>query len=410
MGDVLQHGEDGWAVGILEFLVGIRGEGLLGGRVNDAGRAVEGIKLLHEEQTTLVHHVEELLAQLGDELLIAVALQRQDGPLIGQALALAGPVVLHRIAEGRIIRRHAGQGQGRPELVGIQQMLLDEPVRHVGGDAAPVHAAQGVVAQHVNDVAVLVLVKEGAARIVPQIGADDVGDLVCQGAPLLGFRHVAADQGDLAQGIPAGIGEGGHVHGGHGHHVGIRRGDFLGGVVGRIAVADSVVLAGVILAPGFEDAVAVGIAHRPQVGVELPQADCKLVEIGFVLANPVVHVQRGPGEAEALELVELGLNSAVAEALDGTRQTAVRPLVFHKEQMVVQRGGDVVLGVHFAAHGLGLQPDLLVAAALYQHLIAGKGVEVVECFAYSGVVQPLQLGIFSCERYFRLGKHRQALR
>ena len=128
-------------------------------------------------------------------------------------------------------------------------------------------------------------------------------------------------------------------------------------------------------------------------------------EIILIQLRPVVHVQRGPGEAEALELVELGLDMPVRHALDGAGQAAVLPLGAHEQELIVQRGGHVVLGVHFAAHGLGLQPDLLIAAALHQHLIRAELLQVQPGLGHGGIVELLQGGIGGMKDNACLRKH-----
>ena len=391
------------AQGLSRALAHLR-QRLLRLRINDARLPREGIILLGEQVPAVNDRLHELLPQHRHKLVVPIPLQRQDGPLIGQPLALPGPVVLRRIAEGRVIRSHRGQGQLCPELLRIQQMLLYKAVRHLLGNAPPVHAAQRVVTQHVHLVPVLVPVKESAAFCIPQLLPQHTGDSLCLFAPLP-FPAVTADAADLAKGVPAGIGEGRHVHGRHRHHVAIPWRLFAEGIVGRCAVADGIVLAGVILAPGFQQPVPVGIPHPPQVGVEALQAICQPVEVIPILAQPIVHIERRPRKAKPLEFVELRLHRAVRESLDGACNPSVRPLMAHKEQMVVQRSLQVVGRIHLAAHRLGFKPDFLVSAALDEDDILPEAVQVAPALANSLVIQPLEGCVGTAERHMGMGEH-----
>ena len=335
----------------------------------------KGIKLLGEDKATFDNGIQQLLAKLGHHRFVAVPFQRNDSTLEGQPLALTAPVVFTGIAEGRVADGYAGQGHGRPEFLRVQQMFLHEGICHVLGHRSPVHAAQGIVAQHINDLALIVPVKEGMTLLVPQPVFQLFCHLVCLFLPRL-LLSVPLQAADFRQGCTAGIREGSNVHGRHRHHIRIHRGRVRCAVHRCLAEAESIVLPGIIHAEGFQAAVMIRVPGLPQVGIELFQAVCQLIQIRRILAGQVPHVQCVKRKAEALKLVKLGLNTSVRVALDGTCQPSVLPLGTHKQQLIVQGCGHVALGIHFAAHGLGLQPNLFIAAALHQHGIAAELLQV----------------------------------
>ena len=404
VGHVFQHSQDGRAVGVLHGLVGACGDNLVGGHGHTAGLTGEGVELLGVDISAADDHVHQRAAQPCHQLFVAVAFQRQDRPLIGQALALAAPVVLRPVAEQRIVHRHRGQRAGCHEFLRIQQMLPHKAVRHLLGEGAPVHAAQVVVDKGRHFMAEPVPVKARAPPLVPQMLFQRVRHppgLLPPGVLL----SVAKQAADLGKGVPAGVGKGHEVHGRHGHHAAAGRRGILRAVHRRVAVAQGVVLPGIVHAPAFQASVAVGVPHPPQVGVKGLQGVGQLPEIVLIQLRPVIHIQRVPGEAEALKLVELRLHAAVRHALDGAGQPSVRPLGAHEQQLVVHRGGHVALGVHFAAHRLGFQPDFFISAALHQHLVGAEPGQVQPRLFLGGIEQTLQGRVIRVKAYGCIGKH-----
>ena len=123
--------------------------------------------LLREAAAAPGNGGEQLLAQMGDKAIVAVGFQRQDGALIGEPFRLAAPIVFRRVTKGGIAGRNAGQREGRPEFRGIEQVLFYKAIRHALRYAAPVHAAQGVVAQDIDRFAVFVPVVQRSALFIP---------------------------------------------------------------------------------------------------------------------------------------------------------------------------------------------------------------------------------------------------
>ena len=174
VGDVFQAGQRRRAVGILDRHAASFRNGQMGYRVHQGGFSGEGVKLLGEAEAVPVDGIDQFLPELRDDPAVSIALQGKNRPLVRQPFRLPAPVVFRRVAEGRIAGRNARKREGRPEFRRVQQVLPDEAVRHSPGYAAPVHAAERVVAQDVHPVSAAVPVEQGSALSVPQAAAKGV--------------------------------------------------------------------------------------------------------------------------------------------------------------------------------------------------------------------------------------------
>ena len=267
MRDVLQRRQQRRAVGILKRLVAVAGEHLMRHHAHAGRFARERIELLREHIPAADDGIQQLPAELCHKRFVPVALQGDNRALIRQPLALPAPVVFRRIAEQRVVHRNARQGQRRPEFLRIQQVLAHKRIRHLLTDGTPVHAAQRVMAQHVDGLAVLVAVKAGVALVIPQACFQVRRDRVRLFAPFA-FPPVAAQAADFRQCIAAGVGERRHVHRRHRHNVRIFGRRIGRAVDRRVTVAQGVVLPRIVDAEGFKTSVAVGIARFPEIRIE----------------------------------------------------------------------------------------------------------------------------------------------
>ena len=194
-GGVFQHREHSRAVSIL---------GGLARFTDDRRFAGKGVILLHKAALG-ANGLHQLLPQLGNQLIHAVIFQRTDGTLIGQRFSLAAPVVGGHVAEQRVVGGHAGQRHFGPELLRVQQVLLDKALRQSIRQAVPIHAAQRVVDQGGHLVVVFVAVKHRAAGIVPQVAHHLVLHGFGLGGPLGLCLGIAADSCNFRQCFAAGI-------------------------------------------------------------------------------------------------------------------------------------------------------------------------------------------------------------
>ena len=145
-GDVFQRGQDHRAVTI----------GLLAGWF--AGHRIE---LLGKTATVPDQNRQEFLSQAGDLGKASIILQGIDRALIGETLWLAAPVVAQAVVKERIVDGDGWQRNGRPEFIGVEQMMIDERVRHFLGEDAVPHAAQVVMDELGQAPAVAIAVEAG---------------------------------------------------------------------------------------------------------------------------------------------------------------------------------------------------------------------------------------------------------
>ena len=270
-------------------------------------------------------------------------------------------------------------------------MFPDKALRHILRKGAPVHAAQRIVAEDADPAAALGDIEAGAGLLIPEAAAQGGGGLIRLLTPEQGVLLTAQEAGDAGEGIPAGPGPAHDIHGRHGDHGAARGRGILRPPAGRVTVAQGIVLSGVIDTVAFQQAVAIGIPGAPKPRVELHQAGAERVQPCGIPAEKIIQLHRGSGEAEALHLVELRLQAA-ADAFNGAGEPAVLPLEEHEKLSVVPGGLRVAQGIHFPAHGLGLQPDLSIAAALHEDALSGKIPEIAAAFILQIPQQVLQAG------------------
>ena len=151
----------------------------------------------------------------------------------------------------------------RPEFLRIQQMVVHEAIGHLLGKAVPVHGPQIIMGHGAQNPVILIPVKAGACRLVPQIGPDLPLYLRRLLLPEFHLLHVVPDSADLRQRLSRRIGKTHNIHGSHGHHAASFRRGLLTPVVGCIPVPEGMVFPGVVFAPGLQAAVPVRIPYAP---------------------------------------------------------------------------------------------------------------------------------------------------
>jgi len=67
--------------------------------------------------------------------------------------------------------------------------------------------------------------------------------------------------------------------------------------------------------------------------------------------------------------------------------------MLHKQQLIVQGRFHIPLGIHLAAHGLCLQPNLLITASFDQDRSSTEILQVLQTLFFCRIHQLLQQGI-----------------
>ena len=333
-------------------------------RIHSGRPHCKRIVLLHKV-ASLSDRFEQLPAQHRQQLIVSIVFQRMDGTLVGQRFALSAPVIGGLIDENRIIDRHGRQRHFRPELLRIKEVALHELLCLLRITAVPVHAAKRIVNQRRHLPVAPVPVKEGSLLGIPKIALQG-GLYALRLFHMAGSQlYLALDPGNLRHRFPGGIGVAHDVHRRHRNHTAALRRHFLLPRVRCILIAAGLILTGIVFAPGLEAPIAVRIPDRPQVYIKPSQRLIQLLQVVRILAGQIIHIQRRSRKAESLKLIELRDHLPVDHS-DAAGNSAVSTLIIHEHGLIVKTCCQISLGIHLTAHGLGLQPDFLVASALHQ--------------------------------------------
>ena len=143
----------------------------------------------------------------------------------------------------------------------------------------------------------------------------------------------------------------------------------------------------------------IGIPVGPPVFIYGFECMVQLEQIVPILAVPKIQAEGRVWKAKSLKPVVLRIQHAVA-IHDHSRNPPIFLLIFHKKQLIVQRGLHVTLGIHTAAHGLRLQPDIIVSSAFHQNLPIPKIANIMFFLFFCRVVEFLQCPIRRLKCHF----------
>ena len=107
------------------------------------------------------------------------------------------------------------------------------------------------------------------------------------------------------------------------------------------------------------------------------------------MSDQKVHFKGFHRKAKALKPVIMGLDPSLGILGEHPRQPPILFLIFHKKQLVIQRCGQISFGIHLPAHGLGFQPQTIIAAALPEHLPVPKEGKVFNTIRLAAIIQLL---------------------